>query len=267
MILDRILEEKRAEVARRKTECPASELTARLADAPPARQFGAALRSHAPGECYLLPTVIAEVKKASPSKGVIREDFDPVAIARTYEEAGAAAISVLTDEKFFQGSLSYLERVRQTVSLPVLRKDFVIDEYQLLEARASGADAALLIVAVLEPSLFQSLLDLTEELGMQALVEVHDEREMIVALNAGAGLLGINNRNLHTFEVSLETTEKLVEELWTLQGSGIKIVSESGISTREDLVRLGSIGVDAVLVGEALMREQDVGAKLRELIG
>ncbi len=267
MILDRILEEKRAEVGRRKADCPASELAGRLAEAPPVRDLGAALRRRTSGEGYLLPAVIAEVKKASPSKGVIREDFDPVAIARTYEGAGAAAISVLTDKKFFQGSLSYLERVRQTVSLPVLRKDFVIDEYQLLEARASGADAVLLIVAGLEPELLKDLLERTEELGMQALVEVHDERELMVALNCGAGLLGINNRNLHTFEVSLSTTERLVEELWTLQGSGIKVVSESGISTREHMRRLGAIGVDAVLVGEALMREQDVGAKLRELRG
>lgn len=263
MILDRILEHKRAEVARQKIDVPAELFEPWLTNTPPARDFAAGLKRNAAG----IPAVIAEVKKASPSKGVIREDFDPVAIASAYESAGAAAVSVLTDEKFFKGSLQYLESVRMKVRLPALRKDFIIDEYQILRSRASWADAVLLIVAALEQSMLQRLLDLTEELGMQALVEVHDTREMIVALNCGASLLGINNRNLHTFEVSLQTTERLVEELWTLQGSGIKVVSESGISTRADMARLGSIGVDAVLIGEALMREQDVGAKLRELIG
>lgn len=262
MILDTILEKKRAEVARRQSAIPLAEMRVRAADAPPPRDFAAGLVRSAAG----IPAVIAEVKKASPSKGLIREDFDPVAIARSYEAAGAAAISVLTDEEFFMGSLRYLTAVREVVGIPVLRKDFVIDHYQIYEARAAGADAVLLIVAALEPETLARLYELASELGMQCLVEAHDEREMRVALALGAGVVGVNNRNLQTFEVSLDVTRRLAAVTGETR-SRQRLVSESGISTRNDMQMLGAIGADAVLIGEALMRERDIEAKLRELAG
>lgn len=294
MILDRILEEKKTDVAARKTAMPLIELKSRIGDAPAPLDFGRRLVRSQSG----LPAVIAEVKKASPSKGVIRADFDPEAIALSYEAGGAAAISVLTDEKFFQGSLSYLRKVKQTVSLPVLRKDFVIDEYQVYEARAAGADAILLIVAALERDALAHLMNRATEIGLQCLTEVHDEAEMEIALDICAPIIGINNRNLQTFDVSLDTTERLMQHAEragmpgepvsgagmprTIETTGVpltvkagiaytkgkaRFVSESGIFTREDMERLGAMGVDAVLIGEALMREQDIEAKLRELIG
>ena len=204
--------------------------------------------------------MIAEVKKASPSKGLIRADFDPEAIARSYESAGASAISVLTDEKFFQGSLDYLKLVKRTVSLPVLRKDFIIDAYQVFEARTAGADAILLIVAALPHDSLTALMNCASELGMDQLVEVHDESELETALEVGAPLIGINNRNLRTFEVTLDTTARLLPMI-----PRAKTVSESGIFTRRDMVSLGAMGVDAVLIGEALMRQDDIQAKLAEL--
>ena len=210
-----------------------------------------------------IPAVIAEVKKASPCKGVIRADFDPVAIAKSYEQGGASALSVLTDEKFFQGKLDYLTTVREAVSLPVLRKDFVIDEYQVYEARAAGADAVLLIVAVLDDELLKRLHDCVLSLGMDALVEVHDEAEMERALAINPRIVGINNRNLQTFEVSLDVTRRLAESIGQ---RSFKLVSESGIHTREDMIALGKMSIDAALIGESLMREADPGAKLRELL-
>lgn len=257
MILDRILEQKRLEVAQLKAACPMVEWRARIVPAPPPLRFARALNPSVNG----IPAVIAEVKKASPSKGVIRADFDPVAIARAYEQAGASAISVLTDEQFFQGSLDYLRAVKGAVSLPVIRKDFIIDESQIFEARTAGADAVLLIVAALERDELVRLMECARGLGMDCLVEVHDEAEMETALGVGAGLIGINNRNLNTFEVSLDTTARLLP-----MAAGRRLVSESGIFTREDMTLLGGMGVDAVLIGEALMRQADVGAKLRELI-
>lgn len=262
MILDKILAEKKIEVAARKLDVPVEELRSRAKDTAAARDFIGALKRNEAG----IPAVIAEVKKASPSKGIIRADFDPKAITRSYQAAGATAISVLTDEKFFQGSLDYLTLVKQTVTLPVLRKDFIIDEYQLWEARAAGADAALLIVAALDADTLKMLINRAGEIGLQCLVEVHDEQEMEIALGASASLVGINNRNLYTFEVSLDTTARIMRNV----GCGLrnaKCVSESGIFTREDMLMLGEIGVDAVLIGEALMRERDIEAKLRELIG
>jgi len=258
VILDSILQEKRIEVARRRAQIPIAELKARLTDSPAPRDFSAGLVRSESG----IPAVIAEAKKASPSKGLIRADFDPVQVAKSYEAGGAAAISVLTDEKFFEGSLDYLAAVREAVRLPVLRKDFLIDEYQVFEARASGADAILLIVAALDRDTLRRLMNLASELGMQCLVEVHDEAEMDVALSVDAMLFGINNRNLQTFEVSLDTTRRLAS-----MAHGRRLVSESGIFTRGDMEMLGGIGVDAVLIGEALMRERDIEAKLRELIG
>ena len=279
MILDKIIKEKAVEVEQRKTVLPLRELKSRVSDAPVPLDFAKRLIASEAG----IPAVIAEVKKASPSKGLIRPDFDPREIARAYEAAGASAISVLTDEKFFQGSLEYLKFVKRSVSLPVLRKDFIIDEYQVFEARTAGADAVLLIVASLGKEKLAELMNRVTELGMYALVEVHDEAEMEVALDVCAPLIGINNRNLKTFEVSLETTKRLMENFTsppapprngegsTMSKSAVvgrpKFVSESGIFTRDDLIMLGSVGIDAVLIGEALMREQDIAAKLRSLIG
>lgn len=258
MILDTILEEKKIEVAGRKAAMPIGELKSRVSDAPVPLDFMRRLARNDAG----IPAVIAEVKKASPSKGLIRADFDPISIAKSYQAAGAAAISVLTDEKFFQGSLSYLRQVKQTASLPVLRKDFIIDEYQVYEARATGADAVLLIVAALEKHQMMELMNRATEIGMACLVEVHDESELEIAIDVGAPLIGINNRNLQTFEVSLDTTARLLPRI-----PRARTVSESGIVTRDDMIRLGAMGVDAVLIGEALMRETDIEAKLRELIG
>lgn len=207
--------------------------------------------------------VITEVKKASPSKGLIRADFDPVSIAETYESNGSSALSVLTDEKFFQGSADYVTQISNTVKLPILRKDFTIDPYQIYEARAIGAAAVLLIVGILTPDELRDYLALSQQLDLDALVEVHTEEELVVALDAGAEIVGINNRNLNTFEVSLETTFSFIDRM----PDEVLKVSESGIYTRDDVVQLRDAGADAVLVGESLMRETDIGQKLRELIG
>jgi indole-3-glycerol phosphate synthase len=207
--------------------------------------------------------LIAEVKKASPSKGLIRADFDPVAISRIYEEAGASAISVLTDEKYFQGSLEYLKSIRTAVDLPLLRKDFVIDEYQIHEARAAGADAVLLIVAALTKGELAEFQEIAWRLGMTALVEVHTAEEMEVAVEIGAKVIGINNRNLQTFETTLDTTMDLASKA----PKDSVLVSESGIFSRSDVERVASAGVSAILVGESLMREPDPGLKIRELLG
>ena len=261
MILDVILQEKRKEVARKKAFVTPSEMKSRIGDAPQPLDFGKALERSGG-----IPAVIAEVKKASPSKGVIRQDFEPVSIARAYESAGASAISVLTDEKFFKGSLDYLTAVKKAVSLPVLRKDFLIDDYQVYEARAAGADAVLLIAAALDKDQMSRLLEVGRTLGMQCLVEVHNEQEMRAVLETDAQIIGINNRDLGTFKVSLETTADLVPLVESAVRDGLKVVSESGIFNKDDMIRLGEMDVDAVLIGEALMREPDVGRKLRELV-
>lgn len=227
---------------------------------PPARDFTAAV-STAGGPAAT--RVIAEVKKASPSKGVIREDFDPVAIACAYEANGAAAVSVLTDERYFMGSLEYLKAIRAEVALPLLRKDFIIDEYQVYEARAAGADAVLLIVAALELEALRELITLASSLGLAPLVEVHGEAEVETALNAGARIIGVNNRDLNTFRTDISTTERLAPML----PEGSVLVTESGINTPADIARLKKAGADAFLIGEALVREPDPGARLRELIG
>lgn len=257
MILQRILEAKREEVALRRISSPVSQLREAAAAAPPVRPFSAGFGVGPSG----VPAVIAEAKKASPSKGVIRPDFDPAEAARAYEAAGAAAVSVLTDEKFFQGALEYLSAARRASALPVLRKDFIIDEYQVVESRAAGADAVLLIAAALEKGRLADLMECARSWGMECLVEVHDAEEMGTALDVGAGLIGINNRNLHTFEVDIGTTVALAP-----MAMGARLVSESGIFTREDMELLGQIGVDAALIGEALMREKDPGAALRRLL-
>ncbi len=207
--------------------------------------------------------VIAEVKKASPSKGIIRANFDAVGIAKIYVQNGASALSVLTDEKFFRGSADDLTRISRVVDQPILRKDFTIDPYQIYEARALGASAVLLIVSILTREELSSFLATSRSLGLDALVEVHEKEELRVALDAGAKIIGINNRNLKTFETSLNTTYELISHI----PDGVLKVSESGIDTREDVVALRDAGADAVLVGESLMRASDMRGKLRELMG
>jgi len=254
-ILRQIIEHKRAELQRSGPSLV--ELRAAAADAPPARDFAAALR----GDDV---RVIAEIKRASPSEGAIRaQGFDPAAIARVYEAAGAAALSVLTDERYFGGHLDHLRAARAAVGIPVLRKDFVIDERQLHEARAAGADAVLLIVAALEPAELHDLHALTQELGMAALVEAHDDVDIKVALDAGATVIGVNNRDLRSFTVDLATTERLAP----MVPADRVLVAESGVHARADVERLAAAGADAVLVGTALMRADDPGEALRELTG
>ena len=257
MILDDIISNKKEELAETKRRVPFADIKARAADADPIREFGKVLSA---GTGIGL---IAEVKKASPSKGVIREDFDPIAIARTYEKSGASCISVLTEQKFFQGKLEYLGLIRKTVGLPLLRKDFIIEEYQIHEARAAGADAILLIAASLDKSQLQDYIGIAKRLGLDVLVESHTYKELDKSLLAGAMLVGINNRDLTTFSVSLQTTLDLVKDI----PDDRTIVSESGIRTREDVMQLQQAGVDAILVGESLMREKDIEKKVRELLG
>ena len=213
-------------------------------------------------------SLIAEVKKASPSAGVIRPDFDPVAIAKTYEEAGASCISVLTDEKFFQGSKDHMREIRNAVRIPILRKDFIIDPLQILEAIEYGADAILLIAAILTDHELKLFLSTATGAGLDVLVEVHDEIELKRALDSGAALIGINNRDLRTFRVSLQTSVDLISKARALAPNNTKIfIAESGIHTNEDVQKLAKGGAHAVLVGESLMREKDMGAKVRELLG
>ena len=257
MILDEIVAAKRVELANRKSEIPASELAGMVCDMPQTRDFAGAI-SAAGGSCRL----IAEFKRASLSKGVFRSDLAPADVARAYEDAGAAAISILTDEKFFSGSLDDLKAARDAVTLPLLRKDFTLDSYHLLEARCAGADAVLLIAAILE---VQQLGDLREEaqaLGMAAIVEVHNVDDLDHALSAGALIVGINNRNLKTFAVDIETTFRIKQEIPT----DIITVSESGIKTRAEIARLAENGIDAVLVGETCMRRNNPGDAVRELL-
>ena len=229
----------------------------------PPRGFRAALAAGRSGAEAPAVALIAEVKKASPSAGILRADFDPVAIARAYERAGSACISVITDRRFFQGDPSHLARIRQAVRLPLLRKDFILDPIQVTEARALGADACLLIVAALEPAALHELTVAVRELGMDALVEVHDERELALALDASADLIGINNRDLRSFKVSLAVAERLAP----LAPEGVVLVAESGIKTRADVERLKAAGVRAILVGETLVRAEDVEAATRSLVG
>ena len=239
-----------------------SQLVEQVGKQSPPRDFIAALHERIERDKR---AVIAEIKKASPSKGVIRPDFDPEAIARSYENAGAACLSVLTDVDFFQGSDAYLKRARSATELPVLRKDFVIDTYQIYESRALGADCILLIVAALreQPDLMARLERLAHDLGMAVLVEVHDGEELDLALELQSPLLGINNRNLHTFETTLQTTFDLLARIPPER----LVVTESGISSPEDVAQMCNRGVGAFLVGEAFMRQVDPGAALTELFG
>jgi indole-3-glycerol phosphate synthase len=257
-ILKRILARKAEEVAERSARFPLSELQARTAGASPPRGFADAIASRiARGES----AVIAEVKKASPSKGVIRADFEPAAIARSYEAGGAACLSVLTDVDFFQGSDAYLQQARAACTLPVLRKDFVVNAYQLHEARLLGADCVLLIVAALDDGQLSEYAFIADQLGMDVLVEVHDLEELERSLSIPARLLGINNRNLRTFEVSLDNTLALKD----MVPNDRVLVTESGILAPTDVALMREAGVNAFLVGEALMRAPDPGSALRQL--
>ena len=259
-ILQRILAVKAEEVARAKNAVSPASLRAAARDAAGPRDFVGTLRSKVGnGE----PAVIAEIKKASPSKGVLREKFDPAAIAATYAAHGAACLSVLTDTQFFQGDAEFLRQARAACELPVLRKDFMVDPYQVYEARAMGADCVLLIVAALTSERMQELEALARELGMAVLVEAHDEDELDRALELTTPLIGINNRNLRTFETRLEVTLGLLERI----PQGRIVVTESGILSPQDVVRMRSHGVNCFLVGEAFMRAPDPGAELARLFG
>jgi indole-3-glycerol phosphate synthase len=261
-ILEEIVWQKEVEVAQKRDRTPLAELHKRLPFAPPVRDFLGALKNG-----KTAPAIIAEVKKASPSKGVIREDFDPVEIAKSYQENGATCISVLTDEKFFQGSFDNLSKIRAAVDLPLLCKEFIIYPYQIYLARISGADAVLLIAAILSDKDLQYYVKIVKTLGMTALIEVHtlEELDRVLTLE-GVNLIGINNRNLEDFSVSLETTSQLLASRQTeIQAKSILTVSESGIHTADDLSQVASAGVQAVLIGESLVKQPDPGAALASL--
>ncbi len=257
MILDSIFENRKKQIEGQKENCPLALIEQRAFDfaaTHKTKDFAAALR----GDTI---SVIAEVKKASPSKGVICERFDPVGIAKIYEASGAAAISVLTEETYFQGSSVYLEAIRKEVSLPLLRKDFIFDEWQICEARLLGADAVLLIAAMLSVERLKNLREYASQLGLQALVETHNENEVEAAIEAGAVIFGVNNRNLADFKVDLNCAERLSK----LLPKGSVFVAESGIITGADAQRMRNAGAHAVLVGESLMRAQSVEKKIKEL--
>ena len=257
-ILQKILRQKSEEVVTRAERLSLRDLSTRVETAPPVNPFLAALESRVQSG---LAAVIAEIKKASPSKGVLRADFDPVAIAKSYASAGACCLSVLTDQKFFQGSEEFLTSAREASGLPVLRKDFIIDPYQVYEARLIGADCVLLIVAALGDASLAELLILARDLGMDVLVEVHDESELERALRVDARLIGINNRDLRSFETRLETTLRLLDQI----PNDRLVVTESGIHTRDDVSLMRSNGVSVFLVGEAFMKADDPGERLRDL--
>ena len=263
-ILEKIVWEKDREVDLARQKVPLDQLKKKISLLPPARDFIAALK-----RAQIKPAVIAEVKKASPSKGVIRDDFDPVAIAKAYAAGGASCLSVLTDKQFFQGGFDVLVQVRETVDLPLLCKEFVLSPYQLFQARAAGADAVLLIAAILTDQDLRYLNKVAQSLGLDVLVEVHDATELARVLTIGGfSLIGINNRDLTTFETDLATTEVLVNQFRDrLHLDTTLLVSESGLFVRSDLDRVQAAGAEAVLVGEALMRQEDVESALHALVG
>lgn len=255
-ILDEIIRHKATEIAAAKARMPLFELEKRAFDAPPARGFEAALRqSRQPG-------LIAEVKKASPSAGIIRPDFDPVTIALTYQASGATCLSVLTDEKFFQGHLDFLEAIRKAVEIPAMRKEFIIDRYQIAEARSVGADCILLIAECLAAQELKDLYDYSTSLGMDTLIEFYDDENLPKVLATGCRLVGVNNRDLRTFHTSLEHTFRIRPQI----PPEIVFVSESGIGSYSDIERLRAANVGAVLVGESLMRQPDIAAAVRSLM-
>lgn len=259
-ILDKIVADKKTEVARIKRQVPIWSLREHAKHRKP-RDLAAALRG---GGASLTDRIklIAEVKKASPSKGLLCPDYQPVELARTYTNNGAAAISVLTESKYFKGNLEHLEEIRKTVNIPLLRKDFIFDDYQVYESAAFGADAILLITAILEQKRLEELLLLCKELSLNALVEIHNEAELKKAKLAGAEIIGINNRNLNTFEVNTDTTR----QLRALIPPSCIVVSESGISSKDDIKKMKECKVNAVLVGEALVTAKDIPTKMRELL-
>lgn len=257
-ILNKILVHKEQEVAEKKQRIPLPQMQEWVKDADAKRPFETMLRGAISAD---KPGVIAEIKRASPSKGILREDFDPMAIARSYQTGGATCLSVLTDNEFFKGGGPILELARKTCSLPVLRKDFIIDPYQVYETRVLSADCILLIVAALNDEQLQVLYDLSRELNLDVLVEVHNEQEIQRALTINPSLIGINNRNLHTFEVDLDNTLRLKEQV----ADDCLLVTESGIHTQEDVRKMRESGIDLFLVGEAFMRASDPGQKLKEL--
>lgn len=256
MILQEIVKHKRLEVEESKKKRPLGELKSSVSAADKPRDFYGLSRQTDDIR------IIAEVKKASPSKGVISRDFDPVRIARSYENAGAFAISVLTDEKYFMGSLDYLSEVKRSVSIPVLRKDFMIDQYQIYEARTYGADIILLIVSILDAGTIRDFQDLAQELGMSSIVEVHDESELEVALESESRIIGINNRDLKTFDVDLSTSERLFRQI----PDDVVVISESGISNADNISRLLDHGISTFLIGESFMRQDDPGNALKSLL-
>ncbi|MDD2500695.1 MAG: indole-3-glycerol phosphate synthase TrpC [Geobacter sp.] len=259
-ILKTIVAHKREEVAAARLAASLDELKIRISDLEDTpRGFERHLREAVASDWT---AIIAEVKKGSPSKGMIREDFDPLEIAEIYQNNGATCLSVLTDEKFFLGHLRFLALIREQVGLPMLRKDFVIDPFQVYEARAAGADAILLIASILEPQQIVDLAGIARSVHLDVLLEVHDEAEMEVACSTDIGLIGVNNRNLRTFVTDLGTTERLAKML----PAGRLLVAESGINNRADIERLQAAGAGAFLIGEAMMREEDIGAKLQELL-
>ncbi|MFO0997193.1 MAG: indole-3-glycerol phosphate synthase TrpC [Alphaproteobacteria bacterium] len=258
-VLDRICADKRQEVARRKRARPLAEVEAAAKAASPPRGFAMSLRRAVEAGGYGL---IAEIKRASPSRGLIRADFDPVSLARSYARAGAACLSVLTDQPYFQGEDAHLAAARGAVDLPVLRKDFMVDPYQIVESRSLGADCVLLIMAAIDDTLARELESLALGLGMDALIEVHDDAELDRALRLTAPLIGINNRNLKTLKVDLATAERLAPRV----PSGRMVVAESGLKTPGDLARMAAVGARCFLVGESLMSETDVEAATRALL-
>ncbi len=259
MILTQIIEEKRREIESAKSGVSQKKLLGKIEKIKVSRKpnfFKHAIEK--PHKLHL----IAEVKKASPSAGIIREEFDPVKIASTYEANGASAISVLTDRKFFQGSITHLKQIKKTVSLPVLRKDFIIDEYQIYESVAAGADAALLIADLISAEELRKFMDIGRQFNIDFLIEVHSVEDVKKAVDSGGEIIGINNRDLHTFKVDINTTTRLLKII----PEGKVVVSESGIKAKKDISYLTSLGVNAILVGEAFMRSADIGRKVRELI-
>lgn len=260
MILDDILAKTREDLARRQADMPLEWLGRSLSFNPFAPRDVRKALATSPEDPY---KIIAEVKKASPSKGVIREDFEPVTIATAYERGGANALSILTEPHFFQGNLEYISQVRRYVSLPLLRKDFIVDKYQIVEALVYGADFLLLIAKALSSKELKELLEYTRYVGMEALVEIHDKEDLKKAIYAGADIIGINHRNLETFEMDMSLSEKLIPMI----PNGKIIVAESGIHSHEQVVELNKIGVDAFLVGEHFMRQFDMEGAVKQLKG
>jgi len=254
-ILGKIVSYKKKKVAEKKEKIPLAKLKDRIDILPPARDFKGAISL--PGKISL----ICEIKKASPSSGLICKEFHPKKIARTYEKNGAGAISVLTEDKYFQGDILHLFSVKQIVNIPILRKDFIIDEYQLYESRAFGADALLLIASLLDAKQISQFLKITRSLGMEALLEVHDEEDLEKVLSTPAEIIGINNRNLKDFTVDLNVTKNLRKKIPQEK----IVVSESGIKTRDDVLLLKNTGINAILIGQVLLESEDIGKKLEEL--